>query len=376
MTGVLEAAKGDLRVVELSGSEREIGYQHGLLFKQPVARMLREQFYDPYKKVGVSDEQLVNFAKKHMPYIEEYSPESMEKIRGIAEGAGFPVEEIVLVNMHEERALGRLSRQISPLYEMHCTALGAAGPATADGETYIGQNWDFPAELYWDGEASFLQHEKRSSGTNVLSYNAPGFLAWAGMNSSGIGLSWTSVPRAGLQVGMPTYVIVNELLHSRSIGKAIAGVVRAKRAGCFNFVMADENGEVYDVEATPDEVGVSYCNGTMAHTNHFIKLHIDQDKHFREWLETGDGARPNLNTIVRQNRMEKLLTQSFGKVSLELCESFLRDHVNYPQSICVHEGDKYKGITFESWVMVPRKKEWWIARHPICKNQYRKYVVN
>lgn len=375
MTEAVEVKRAELRVVEFSGTSWEIGFQHGTQLKGLAERMLKNQIYDRVGK-EVSKEQLLNHARKHTPFIEEYSPESFEKLRGISEGSGISVDELVLLNMAEELSTDPVAKQFSPLNSAHCTSFGATGSATKDGETYIGQNWDYLSELYWNGEGPFIQRERRKSGPSVTAYNAPGFLAWAGMNSNGIALSWNSLPRVSLKVGVPTYVIIDELLRAKNIGEALAAVERANRAGVFNFVIADENGEVYDVEATPEEVNFSYHDTILGHANHFVNLERAQETHFRSWLKPDGGRSPNLDTIVRHNRMNKMLKDAQGRIDLEACEGFLRDHVNSPSSICIHDAEGCKGFTWESWVMVPRKRQWWIARQPQCQNEYKLFQVN
>jgi isopenicillin-N N-acyltransferase-like protein len=337
--------------------------------------MVRDQVYERLGK-GFSREALLDYASKHLSYIREYSKDAGDKLAGIAEGAGLPIEEVTLLNMAEELGADGVARRYSPLYNMHCTSFGATGVATIGGETYVGQNWDYCGDLYWEGHATFLQREKHADGREILAYTAPGFLAWAGMNSDGICLSWNSMPRVGLKIGVPTYVIVDEVLRARSIGEALAAVVRAKRAGCFNFVIADPNGELYDVEATPEGYDASYYRGTLGHSNHFVNMkQQNQEAHFVDWLtKEGDDA-PNLHTIVRLNRMNRMLEESRGSIELQTCERFLRDHVNFPSSICFHGTEGVNEFTFESWVMVPRLREWWIARHPQCKNEYVKYSL-
>ncbi len=370
---VVESTVRPLKLLEVSGSPRERGYQHGERLKDGVHRILKEEFYDYFAKENVSKETLLKFAAKNIPFVQEYSPESFQIMEGIAEGSGASIEEVTLIQMHEEM---HTSKEKCVIYRDHCTSFGATGPATVAGETFIGQNWDFHTEIYWNGEAPFLLHETRTNGPNLLAYNAPGFVTWAGMNSDGLCLSWNSVPRRNLDVGVPTYVIISEVLRSKNIGDALAAVVKAKRGGCFNFIIADENGEVYDIEATPDDIDAYYCNTTMGHANHYLRLKYKDGQMADTVAYSPDKKEANMASMVHQNRMDKLLAQSSPNIDLEACERILRDHVNYPYSICSHESETKHSITFDSWVMVPRKHEWWIARYPACQNEYVKYVAN
>ena len=66
----------------------------------------------------------------------------------------------------------------------------AAGPpGTCDGNTYVGQTWDWMKSAY--GLSSMLRW-KRTEGPDVLAYSYPGLWMGAGMNSEGLALCWTS----------------------------------------------------------------------------------------------------------------------------------------------------------------------------------------
>ena len=42
------------------------------------------------------------------------------------------------------------------------------------------------------------------------------------------------------------------------------------------------------------------------------------------------------SSFVRAGRMKQLLDAAAGQIDLETCQELLRDHANYPGSICAH----------------------------------------
>jgi len=349
-----------LLTMELSGGAYEIGYKYGKEFSSLIARMIEEAFFKEFEG-KLSKDQLIRHAKKYAPFIEDYSPEIAEELRGIADGSGRLYEEIVMANAHEER---------SAFAARQCTAFAASGKATKDGRTYHGQNWDGLESEWWEGQLGLLFKVRRKHGVDILDYTNPGILASAGVNSAGIGISWNTVPRLQLKPGVPSYIIVAEILRQKTIGNALNSVLRAERAGCFNFIITDET-EIYDIEATPTDVDIAYADEYVAHANHYIS---------QKFYSKQDMAQSDLvtaNTFVRQNRMNTCLKRNFGQIDLESCKEFLRDHVNYPSSICRHpESDpttEPKGLTLDSWVIVPAEREFWIAHGPPCQNEFQKY---
>jgi len=75
--------------------------------------------------------------------------------------------------------------------------------------------------------------------------------------------------------------------------------------------------------------------------------------------------------------MNRMLNKKCGEIDLEACMNMLKDHVNFPFSICSHpEPEREKNsLTWASWVQVPEKREWWISHGPPCKNEYKKYTI-
>lgn len=336
----------NLFIMELSGESYDRGHKYGEVCKNLIARMVEEQFYQEFSGRLTKDEMLKR-ARKYVPFIQSYSPEIADELKGIADGSGRLYDEIVMVNALEERdAFAR------------CTSFAATGKATKDGETYAGQSWDGMEKEWWGGEFGLLFKVRRKNGPDILDYTNPGILAGAGLNSKGISVNWNTVQQVKLTAGVPSYIIVAEVLKQKTIGEALDAVLRADRAGCFNLVITDDT-ELYAVEATPDDIDVSYSE-YMGHANHFVsdKFRLRQNVEYS-------------GSIVRYNRMNRLLKENYGEIDLQTCMGFLRDHVNYPSSICWHPGNGW--MTLDSWVSIPSKREFWIVHGQPCENEFGKF---
>jgi len=350
-------AKG-LLTMELRGEPYDRGHKYGEACKKLIARMIDVQFYDEFSG-RLTKDQMLKHARKHEPFIQDYSPEIAEELKGIADGSSRSYDEIVMINALEEKRAFGLSR---------CTAFAATGRATKDGKTYAGQTWDGQEKEWWGGEFGLLFKIRRKNGPDILDYTNPGLLAAAGLNSKGISLNWNTMPQLELTAGVPAYIIVAEILKQRTIGEALDAVRRANRAGYFNFVITDST-ELYDVEGTPSDLDISYSGEHIGHANHFVS------ERFCSKQNTGVSS----CSIVRHNRMNRLLKENCGKIDLQTCMSFLRDHVNYPHSICYHPGDDpdptQRWLTLDSWISIPSKKEFWIAHGFPCESEFKKFSL-
>src|SRR6056297_2634955 len=231
--------KNNFDLLEISGNQFDRGKEYGKLKKDSI-EILIKYVYKTFLK-------------------DQNSKDIYEELRGIAKGSNKLLEEIVMIHMQEET---------SGFTSHNCTTFASTGKATINGETFIGQTWDISKNLC-ENAGAFLLKEKVDKGPAILAYTYAGMLAGAGMNSKGISLVWNSVPRLKINVGVPTYIIIAEILRQDKIGDALAAIFSAKRAGCFNFLIADTS-EIYNIEVTPDDVHISYSDTFLTHTNHFL----------------------------------------------------------------------------------------------------------
>jgi len=353
-----------LDVVTISGEPFERGKEYGSKLSSRIDEFI-EYLIDEFSEPDIGKENILNHSGKYLPFIDDYSEDIYQEMKGIAEGSGHDIEEIVMISLHEERS------SFSEL-ERNCTSFAATGQATKGGTTFMGQTWDITPELCSNAKP-FLLRVNREDGPGFLSYTYPGMLAGAGLNDEGIGISWNSVPRLDLDFGVPTYVIIENVLRQKSIGKALSTVLQAKRAGCFNFVIADGT-EIYTIEATPGDAEIMYSRKTLGHANHYIseKFRYSQDI-------TQAGGRCDSSTIIRYNRINRLLKENDGNIDVELLQKITKDHVNFPQSICRHpepvKEDEQGYVSCATWVMDTTNKKWWIANGPACENEFIEYFA-
>lgn len=343
----------------ITGNPYEQGKMYGEKRREEILQYL--QYYN--RMVSSLEEREENLKEKLeeiLPLIEEYSPSITQEMEGIARGCGRPYKEIVMLTLHEE--LKGIPAK--------CTSFALTGNATEDEEVIQGQTWDIPVELCREAHPFLLLREnvKRPS---VFSFTYSGILAGAGFNEAGIALSWNSVPQLKLTTGIPTYVLIAELLQQETIGAALKAVSRAKRAGCFNLVLTDPT-EIYMIEATPDDLDILYSSTALGHANHYLSPLFNREQSLNTIMN-----KYNASSIVRQNRIDRLLEEELGLFTVESCMSLLKDHVNYPHSICRHpgHGEETPLITCAAWVMKPSTNTWWVSGGPPCSHPFVPYSL-
>jgi hypothetical protein len=109
---------------------------------------------------------------------------------------------------------------------------------------------------------------KRPEGVDLLAYAYPGLWVGAGMNANGVALVWTSAGKGSPRVGIPSYVLIAEMLYQDSLKKALEVARKSKHAGFFTFVLADGEGRLANVEGSPDKLAVEETTGQLVRHNY------------------------------------------------------------------------------------------------------------
>ncbi|MCU1349995.1 MAG: peptidase acyl-coenzyme A:6-aminopenicillanic acid acyl-transferase [Acidobacteria bacterium] len=117
------------RVVHLRGSHREIGLQHGRLLHDEIRAL-----YDAYVVHGLVEKEQQSLASltRTARHYDRFIPGPLrEELHGIADGAGVPYDQILVMNTFADALLGR-----SPRF---CSAVAVHGNAGL----LVGRNLDW-----------------------------------------------------------------------------------------------------------------------------------------------------------------------------------------------------------------------------------------
>ena len=356
----------DHTLTVLSGKPRERGKQYGRKFKDLIHAFLDQEIYRACAR-HISRDRLLRYAGQCTKVVQEYSPAIAEEMGGIAEGAGLKLEEAVLITLHEETVAhmdGALGQAASTVH--HCTALAASPPDTRDGNTYVGQNWDWMASVY--GLSSMLLW-KRPEGPSLLAYSYPGLWVGAGLNSAGVALCWTWGDGLGIKgprVGIPSYVLIAQMLYQDTLEGALQEARRAKHAGWFNFVLGDGKGQLAIVEGTPEKLVIQKPRGHTARASYACREILGEDSDKPGKLHP------------RYQRMSDLLAGSKGKLDKPTLQGFLADH---RPPICRHPEFKRSGsvemvggFTVDSMLFNCTTREAHVSRGPGCSGRWKRFA--
>ena len=311
---------------------------------------------------GLHHEAVLSHAERFMPSIAQYAPHLLEEMRGIAQGAGCDIREIVAINARTELMYG-VTRQ------SECTSIGISKNASTDGHIRVAQNWDWRPTLRGTLILWALHPEE---GHDVLTLTEAGMVGKIGINSSGlamcINLLKSDTDHAGPAV--PMHIILRRVLEdAHSVEEAVTLIKETDRCtSCFHMLV-DRKGALAGVEATPAGQHVlRSASGVLTHANHCTSPELFiHDSNAREFPET----------LARGKRAQTLACEQ--KIDETFLHSILTDHKTAPGSICLHVEpgiplvENYESIASIIFDLTSGTVD--IAEGPPCENAYRRLLL-
>lgn len=345
-------------VIEVSGTHREVGQQIGEKMKPQLQRILSR--LRGSLPPGVEWKDMLLKGRLCLAHSRAAYPQFAEELEGIAEAAELPFEEIFL-GICEELWEPAAWHADSPTLARGCTDFAARGQATADGATLVAHTNDLPPETEED---VVILRVQAGDDPEFLGISVAGLGFSAGFNAAGISMTGNAVSCSDIRPGVPRLLIARAILAARRLGEAMDACLLPLRASNYNNVIADPNGEIYNMEGSATDCEPIYIDdNVMAHANHYLSWPMRRFEAHRNYI--GD-------SIIRYNRAMRLLRENSGRLSPELFQKLLADHANYPASICKHAGTT---VTVFSIIINLSELRAWIGRGRPCQTTYTEHTL-
>jgi isopenicillin-N N-acyltransferase-like protein len=247
--GFLEEVDG-YRVLHIKGEPYEMGYQQGALLRDDIRESVRFLFEVKAKEVKIEFAGLKLLdAKRVIKGIvssqRKFVPERFfDEMRGIADGAGLDVEDIVIANFIPEL--------------FHCSGFALGRRATKDGTLYHGRVLDYGCDWRLQDHAVLTVAEPRGR-VPFVNVTYAGFVgSVTGMNAEKISIGEMGGRGMGHWEGVPMAFLVRMVLEeANTLDRGIA-IFRDNPRTCeYYFVIADgKTGKAVGLEACWNVFGV------------------------------------------------------------------------------------------------------------------------
>ena len=317
-----------------------------------------------------------------------FRPAYLDEMRGIADGAGLDLTDVLAINVRTEVMYSARARQ-APRAVMpsarrvpaECSAFACVPAPGREGPALIGQNWDW---LLHAAQTLVVLEARPEEGPDFVTVVEAGLLAKTGMNAAGLGLVTNAMVTdadAG-EPGLPYHVLLRAVLDCATVTEALKVLQAGPRSSSANYLIAHASGAALDIEAAPGDFTRLYPlfpeDGVLLHTNHFLAPRIDP-------VDLALWAMPS--TAVRLQRLRAATTAPVTTAPATTAEppalddfrALLADHADYPHSICAHPDPAdhpcEQGGTVASVLMDLGARRLWLAAGNPCQVPYERLDI-
>ena len=364
-----------MKVIHLAGKPYVRGQEYGEHLKDTICELVAQDRMGLEKEIQtrtgitLSDEDWLSMVRRYLVFAEDYAPDLVEEMRGIANGASISFEQLFAFNAFLD--LNDLSsRPLTSKLLIGCTTFAASSTATRESGAYLGQTYDWRTS-YRKG-STMLRHTG-PNGLSILLFTFAGLLGCAGINSAGLGIVINKLTPSDSRPGVPYPFVLRKALEQTNIADAIGMIANCERASGIFYLLADASGEIIGIETTATDFEVLYAmEDYLGHSNHYVHPRLlDYDQPNRR-LKTC--------TFVRWSRINKLLERARGQIGLNDLMDFTRDHAGSSNSICHHPDDgvqsnhdTYTFSTNAGLIMDLKSLKLWVASGNPCISDYKEF---
>jgi isopenicillin-N N-acyltransferase-like protein len=319
----------------------------------------------------------------YIPGIVQFFPEAIQELKGIADGSGIELVDVVFLNARYDlaRVRGSKTRPCPPRREPtangatrtgknreanlpangivlngeensdginECTTAGFLMESTVNGDVILAQNWDNSANIVLKELAVYLEiHPDPSEELPVMFVmTEAGTLGRSGVNSSGLALCASSLlssedyfpldyslpPGAKQEPLLPISLIRRQFLQNSNFGNALVNIQTAPKHVSNTLMVGTADNFVMGLEVTPTTTHLCYPEGKdnfVVHANHFTS----QSFHASPWTDLYPGG-GSWYRAVRVARAVRPFNDA-GLTREKITEGF-SDHLSLPTSVCQH----------------------------------------
>ena len=362
-----------LPIIDLAGSALEQGRAHGEALRDRIHANVAVYFERLEREAMLPRDETRRRAQLYLDAIRAQSPDYALGMTGVAEGSGCALVDVAMLNVRYELLYYQFGVGGANAAEMvaepdGCTAFALLPSRTANAHLWIGQNWD------WIPEArGAVVRATDPDGTKTLAFTEAGIIGGKiGLSSRGIGLcinGMTSTRDDWSTLRKPFHVRCYEILRAPDFASAVRVVTDEPRACTTNFLIAQTQQRVVDLETAPDTINALRCGASemLVHTNNFL------DPEALGVEEAPNPRRPY--SVGRCDRMSELLEATPKPVTLDALKSMLTDHVRWPFGICRHrapdEPPQKHYVTVTSVIMDLDAGQMTLTDGPPCESEWQ-----
>jgi predicted choloylglycine hydrolase len=338
----------ELKVLELSGSPYARGLQHGRTLRAEIGKLVDLWKQDVARQARSDPETLIrNFlaSTDFVPAIRKWTPDLLDEVRGIADGAGVPFDTMLAFQLVDEMWVF-----LDQPAKDHCTGMGVVTAGTHP--AYIAQNMDL--EAYRDGYQVVLHIAQDKSLPEQFIFTCAGLIATNGINNRSIAIACnTLLQLSASRDGLPVACVLRGVLAQSRGEDAVKFLKEVKHASGQNYILGTGD-RVYDFEASARRVvefRPAEDGSFVYHTNHPLVNDDVKPWHLQKVALLSAEERSKGDSEMRLAAVQARIRQPVSAIDVGVIKETLRSRDSSLHPVCRprKEGDPF--FTFGATIM-------------------------
>jgi len=352
-----------IRVLDVAGSPEAIGHAHGSAFADEIRVYTDDRVAlvasGSWSGGPIDPADVLDIASSMLPAHEAFDAELYAEMVSMAAAAGITPAEAVVVGGFTDfvdtvRAVVGGMTPVS-VVEDDCTAT-IVPDGRANGAGFLAQTWDMHDTAT---DHVLLLRLQPDDAPNAVVFTTTGCLGQIGMNSAGVAVGINNLTGLDGTRGVAWTSVVRGMLKTSTADEALQVVLDADLAGAHNFLIFDEHGAGYNVEAMPSARPVEQLvDRPIVHTNHAVDplaLAVHAEKHP---IQQDSSTR-------RLERGRELLAD--GDIDVDRLMEMTRDET----AICQVSIEPFHVESSGAAIMRPQGREFWACWGRPAENEYQ-----
>ena len=137
---------------------------------------------------------------------------------------------------------------------------------------------------------------------------------------------------------LPITLLRRMFIEAPTFPVALKRILSVPRHCSVNMIVATAEGEAINIELTPNHSFISYPSihsDVLTHSNHFKSDQFMANNSVKDTIKGG-------STLFRDRQVEKSLLKKLGKIDEDIFADAFKNHLGYPDSVCIHVPDQGK----------------------------------
>lgn len=297
------ANQNSIRVLKLSGTSYEIGFQHGQILKKEIHDLVALWESDIESNFEIPAEEFIKKFIESTDYLnamEKWTPELIDEIKGISEGANIDFTKMFVFQLIDEMWTNHKLFQAPH----HCTSVAIKKRIIGDSVNYIAQNIDVTP--FYHKYKILLEIKDKESNNKKLITTFPGYIGANGINNN-IGLTINSLTDLESSLdGLPVSCVVRGILNKNSFKDAEQFIRQIKHASGQNYTIGSKN-NLASFECSASKISIYWPDTSKLYTCHANDALSNDSYHPTNKVSAEESSR--LSSIKKRFSNKKNLTK-------------------------------------------------------------------